>query len=197
MLRRRLNLGLRLNSDSLVHLGIFGGFLTVGVVAVVVVVVTVMTMMVLIVVAMVMVMVAMGVPEIGVHGAKSCLIACSETLIKANLKYLLFLEFAVVTVVAFIMVVVTVAFAVVVMVVVLAVVAFILMIFFTRFISFIFVLVLVAIGLGLFGSARHSGYRNVRRSITGSGIRAASSSSGHEGGLLRHCTPDQLAVKTK
>jgi len=133
VLRRRLNLGLRLNSDRLVHLSIFGGFLTVGVVAVVVVVVvTVMTMMVLIVVAMVMVVVAMGVPEIGVHGAESCLIACSETLIKANLKYLLFLDFAVVTVVAFIMVVVvTVAFAVVVMVVVVAVVAFILMIFFT------------------------------------------------------------------
>jgi hypothetical protein len=89
------------------------------------------------------------------------------------------------TVVAFVMVVVMVAFH-------------ILVTFFTRFVTFFtrfvsFILVLVGARLGLLGSARHSGYRNVR-STASSRIRGARSSSYGKSGFLGRCRFAQTAV---
>jgi hypothetical protein len=187
-MRRRFNSGLRFDSDRLVraHFGTsYSGFL------IVVVVMVAVTMMIMVVtVVFMVVVVTVTFPEVNIATSdESCLIAFRVTHLKASLKYL-FILMVVMVVVAFVVTfVVMVTF-------VFVVAAFLILVTFTaRFITFIFVL-LVAIGLGLTGSARHSGYRNARSTAGSRIIGASSTSSSHnvtsgKGGL---CTPGQIAV---
>jgi hypothetical protein len=154
-----LDSGLRLNSERLIHSCLSSGFLAVGVVAMVVMMMAVVVMMTVVVL-------------MGLEVLLSCLIAGPETLIKANLEYLL------IFLAEFVVVVMT-MMAVVMMTVVVVAVAFYLLIsvtFSTRCITFVFMLVLLFVGLGLIGSARRSGYRDAR-STTGSRFRGTNSSS--------------------
>jgi len=103
-----LDSGLRLNSERLIHSCLSSGFLAVGVVAMVVMMMAVVVMMTVVVL-------------MGLEVLLSCLIAGPETLIKANLEYLL------IFLAEFVVVVMT-MMAVVMMTVVVVAVAFYLLI---------------------------------------------------------------------